>query len=125
MSVNKVILVGRIGRDIELKYTPSGTAVCNLSLATDEGYTDKNGQKQDRTEWHKVVLWGKTAENVAKYKRKGDEIYVEGKLETREWEKEGQKHYTTEVKAESVTFVGGARSGPSRQDDDEGGFTPF
>lgn len=110
MSVNKVILVGRIGRDIELKYTPSGTAVCNLSLATDESYTDKNGQKVDKTEWHKVTLWGKTAENVAKYKGKGDEIYVEGKLETREWEKEGQRHYTTEVKADNVTFVGGNRS---------------
>jgi single-strand DNA-binding protein len=99
-GVNKVILVGRLGRDAELKYTPSGAAVSNFSIATSESWKDKNsGERKEKTEWHRIVIWGKTAENLSQYLLKGKQIYLEGKLETREWEdKEGHKRSTTEVK---------------------------
>ncbi|EPZ49902.1 single-stranded DNA-binding protein [Halobacteriovorax sp. GFR7] len=109
MSVNKVILVGRLGQDPELKYTPSGMAVCNFSLATGESWTDKNGQKQERTEWHRVVVWGKLAELCGQYLAKGRQAYLEGQLQTRSWEdKDGNKRYTTEINARTVQFLGGA-----------------
>jgi single-strand DNA-binding protein len=109
MSVNKVILVGRLGQDPELKYTPSGMAVCNFSLATSDSWTDKNGQKQERTEWHRVVVWGKLAELCGQYLAKGRQAYLEGALQTRSWEgKDGQKRYTTEINAKTVQFLGGA-----------------
>ena len=109
MSVNKVILVGRLGQDPELKYTPSGMAVCNFSLATGDTWTDKNGQKQERTEWHRVVVWGKLAELCGQYLAKGRQAYLEGALQTRSWEgKDGQKRYTTEINAKTVQFLGGA-----------------
>ncbi len=111
MSVNKVLLIGRLGQDPELKYTPSGTPVCNFSLATSENWADKNGQKQERTEWHRVVVWGKLAELCNKYLAKGRQAYIEGSLQTRSWEKDGQKKYTTEINAKTIQFLGGPSSG--------------
>jgi single-strand DNA-binding protein len=110
-GINKVILIGNLGKDPELRHTPQGQAVANFSLATSENWTDKNGQKQERTEWHRVVVWGKTAELVAKYLSKGRKAFVEGKLQTRAWDdKEGQKRYTTEIIATSVQFLDSAAS---------------
>ncbi|GIZ11697.1 single-stranded DNA-binding protein [Pseudomonas sp. NCCP-436] len=97
-GVNKVILVGTCGQDPETRYLPNGNAVTNLSLATSEQWTDKqSGQRVERTEWHRVVLFGKVAEIAGEYLRKGSQVYIEGKLQTREWEKDGIKRYTTEV----------------------------
>ena len=111
-SVNKVILVGNLGRDIELRYTPSGTAVATLSLATTDVWNDKSGQRQEKTEWHRVVLWGKTAETLAEYLLKGRQIYVEGRLQTRQWDdRDGNKRYTTETRADRVVLLGGRGSG--------------
>ena len=108
MSVNKVIILGRLGQDPELKYTPSGAAVCSFSLATSETWNDKAGQKQERTEWHRIVVWGKLAELCGQYLAKGRQAYVEGKLQTRSWDgKDGQKRYTTEINASTVQFIGG------------------
>src|ERR671937_768496 len=106
-SVNKVILVGNLGRDAELRYTPGGAAVATINMATTEVWNDKGGQRQEKTEWHRVVLWGKSAESLQPYLTKGKQIYVEGRLQTRQWEKEGQKHYTTEVKADRIVLLGG------------------
>jgi single-strand DNA-binding protein len=110
-SVNKVILIGNLGRDPEVRYTPSGSAVANFTVATNEAWTDKAGQKQERTEWHRVVVWGKAAENCGEYLSKGRSVYVEGRLQTREWtNKEGAKQYTTEIVANpvgGVVFLGG------------------
>lgn len=120
-SVNKVILVGNLGRDAELKYTPSGAAVANFSLAATETWKDKDGAKQERTEWCACVFWGKAAEGVAEYLTKGKQVYVEGKMQTRTWEKDGAKHYKTEVKVDRLVLLGkadGARTQP--RDDDEG-----
>lgn len=109
-SVNKVILIGNLGRDPELRYTKSGQAVANFSLATNERWKDKDGQSQERTEWHRIVTWGKTAELCAQYLAKGRTTYLEGRLQTREYEdKDGIKRYTTEVVAQNVTFLGGGR----------------
>ncbi len=96
-SRNLVILIGRLGKDPELKYTPGGKAVCNFSLATSEKWKDQSGEVQEKTEWHKIVAWGKPAENSAKWLSKGKLVYIEGKLQTRSWEKDGQTHYTTEI----------------------------
>jgi single-strand DNA-binding protein len=109
--VNKVILVGNLGRDAEVRFTPSGAAVANFSIATTEVWNDKSGQKQEKTEWHKVVLWGKAAESLKDYLVKGKQIYVEGRLETRKWEKDGVERYTTEVKADKITLLGGGGGG--------------
>jgi single-strand DNA-binding protein len=108
MSVNKVIILGRLGQDPELKYTPSGAAVCNFSLATSESWTDKSsGQKNEKTEWHRVVVWGKLAELCNQYLSKGRQAFVEGKLQTRSWDdKDGNKRYTTEISASTVQFIG-------------------
>lgn len=106
MSLNKVMLIGRLGQDPELKYTPSGSAVCNFSMATSESWTDKSGQKQEKTEWHRIVVWGKLAELCNQYLGKGRQAFVEGKLQTRSWDdKEGVKKYTTEVMANTVQFL--------------------
>lgn len=108
MSVNKVILLGRLGQDPELKYTPGGSAVCNFSLATTESWTDKQGQKQEKTEWHRVVVWGKLAELCNQYLAKGRQAFLEGRLQTRSWDdKDGNKRYTTEILASTVQFIGG------------------
>jgi single-strand DNA-binding protein len=117
MSVNKVILVGRLGQNPEVRYTPSGAAVANFSIATSENWMDKSGQKQERTEWHRIVVWGKTAENCGQYLAKGRQVYVEGRLQTRQWQdKDGQTKYTTEVQAQTVQFLGAGNTtgtGPS------------
>src|SRR3954470_3719186 len=111
-SVNKVILVGNLGADPELKYTPSNRPVCNLSIATNEVFKDKGGQRQERTEWHRVTVWGEQAENCSKYLAKGRSVYIEGRLQTRSWDdKEGKKRYTTEVVADRVVFMGGGAPG--------------
>ncbi len=111
-SVNKVILIGNLGRDPELRYTQSGQAVANFTIATSERFANREGAQQERTEWHRIVTWGKTAENCAQYLAKGRSVYIEGRLQTREWEdKEGQKRYTTEISAQRVQFLGGPRSG--------------
>jgi single-strand DNA-binding protein len=108
-GVNKVILVGNLGRDPELRYTQGGTPVLNFTLATNEGWTDKaTGQRQERTEWHRVVLFGKQAETLNQYLAKGRQVYVEGSLQTREWtDRDGNKRYTTEVKALRLQLLGG------------------
>ena len=111
-SVNKVILVGNLGRDAELRYTPGGAAVATLNLATTEVWNDRNQQKQEKTEWHRVVVWGKQAESLQEYLTKGKQIYVEGRLQTRQWDdKDGNKKYTTEIKADRITLLGGGGSG--------------
>lgn len=107
MSVNKVILLGRLGQTPELKYLPNGTAVAQLSLATTEKWTGKDGQKQERTEWHRVIAYGKQAENLQKYCDKGTELYVEGRLQTRSWDKNGEKRYVTEIILTEMSFIGG------------------
>ena len=106
-SVNKVILVGNLGADPELKYTPSSRPLCNLRIATTEVYKDKSGQRQEKTEWHRVTVWGDQAENCNKYLSKGRSVYIEGRLQTRSYDKEGQKHYATDVVADRVVFLGG------------------
>jgi single-strand DNA-binding protein len=117
-GVNKVILVGNLGKDPEVRYTPGGQAVANFTIATNENWTDKQGQKQERTEWHRIVVWGKPAELCGEYLSKGRQVYIEGRLQTREWtNKEGAKQYTTEVVANpagGVVFLsGGDRGGAS------------
>src|SRR3954469_2204791 len=114
-SVNKVILVGNLGRDPEVRYTPSGQSVANFTVATNEAWTDKSGQKQERTEWHRVVVWGKAAENCGEYLSKGRQVFIDGRLQTREWtNKEGAKQYTTEIVANpvgGVVFLAGGDRG--------------
>src|SRR5437867_12859231 len=107
-SVNKVILVGNLGRDAELRYTPGGAAVATINMATTEVWNDKAGQRQEKTEWHRVVLWGKTAESLSEYLTKGKQIYVEGRLQTRQWDdKDGNKRYTTEIRGDRIVLLGG------------------
>ncbi len=107
-SVNKVILVGNLGRDAELRHTPGGSPVATLNLATTEIWNDKAGQRQEKTEWHRVVLWGKTAESLNEYLTKGKQIYVEGRLQTRQWDdKDGKKRYTTEIRGDRIVLLGG------------------
>lgn len=109
-SVNRAIILGNIGKDPELRHMPGGQPVCDLSIATTEKWTDKSGEKKEQTEWHKVVCFGKTAENCVAYLRKGRQVFVEGKIRTRKWkDKEGHDRYTTEVIANHVTFIGGKR----------------
>ena len=111
-SVNKVILVGNLGRDAEVRYTPGGAAVARFSIATTEVWNDKSGQKQEKTEWHRVVLWGKSAESLAEYLTKGKQIYIEGRLQTRQWDdKDGNKRYTTEIRGDRVVLLGGGGGG--------------
>ena len=111
-GVNKVILVGNLGADPDMRYTPSGAGVCELRIATSDSWTDKNGQRQERTEWHRVIVWGKRAEVCAKYLSKGRQVYVEGRIQTRNYDdKEGVKRYITEVVANDVQFLGGGKEG--------------
>ncbi len=122
-GVNKVILIGNLGADPEVRFTPSGQAVANFRIATNESWTDKNQQKQERTEWHRIVVWGKLGELCGEYLKKGRQAYVEGRLQTREWtDKEGKKNYTTEVVAQTVQFLGGGAGGGARPEG--GGFKP-
>jgi single-strand DNA-binding protein len=112
MSVNKVIIIGNLGQNPEVKITPSGQAVANFSVATNKKWTDKAGQKQEKTSWHKIVVWGKQAENCGKYLSKGRSVYIEGELDTRSWDdKDGQKRYTTEITAQVVQFLGDGKLG--------------
>lgn len=111
-GVNKVILIGNLGSNPEVRFTPGGQAVANFRIATNESWTDKQGQKQERTEWHRIVVWGKLAELCGEYLTKGRQCFIEGKLQTREWtDKEGKKNYTTEVVAQNVQFLGGKGEG--------------
>jgi single-strand DNA-binding protein len=127
-SVNKVILIGNLGRDPELRYTQGGQAVATFSIATTENFTKKTGEREERTEWHRIVAWARTAELCAQYLAKGRSVYIEGRLTTREWEnKEGQKQRTTEIVAQNVQFLGprGQSSGPARESGPrEGGQVP-
>ncbi len=110
-SFNKVIIVGNLGQDPELRYTNNQTPVVTLSVATTDVRTDREGNRQDQTEWHRVIVWSKQAENCAKYLAKGRSVCVEGRLQTRSWEdKNGAKRYTTEIVAQNIQFLGGARS---------------
>jgi single-strand DNA-binding protein len=112
MSVNKVMLIGNVGAEVELKYSPNGRPTATLRIATNEQWKDANGQKQERTDWHRVVVWGPTAENCAKYLTKGRSVYVEGRIQTRSWtDKQNEKHYTTEIIASRVQFLGGPGQG--------------
>ena len=112
MSVNKVILVGRLGRDPETRYTGGGQAVANFSIATDETYKDRNGEKQKRTEWHKIVVWGKQAEIAQQYLKKGSLLFLEGRIQSREWQdKEGQKRTSFEIVATNFRMLGGRGDG--------------
>lgn len=111
-GVNKVILVGNLGKDPEVRYTPSGMAVCNFSIATTENWKDKEGAKQDKTEWHKIVTFGKLAEICGEYLAKGKQVYIEGRLQTRAWDdKSGNKRYTTEIVANVMQMLGHKDSG--------------
>src|SRR3954463_3453860 len=113
-SVNKVILIGNLGADPELKYTPSSRPLCNLRIATTDVFKDKAGQRQERTEWHRVTVWGDQAENCNKYLAKGRSVYVEGRLQTRSYDKDGQKHYATDIVADRVVFLGSGGGGEGR-----------
>ena len=119
-GVNKVLIIGRLGQEPDLKTTSGGKSVCTLNLATSEKWKDKSGNSHERTEWHRVVIWGKQAENAAKYLEKGRQVYVEGKLQTRSWEKDGVRRYTTEILASMVQYLGGGSgSSASRNDNME------
>ncbi|HUE56869.1 MAG TPA: single-stranded DNA-binding protein [Candidatus Udaeobacter sp.] len=124
MSVNKVILVGRLGRDPETRYTGGGQAVANFSLATDESYKDRNGERQKRTEWHKIVVWGKQAEIAQQYLKKGSLIFIEGRIQSREWQdKEGQKRTSFEIVANNFRMLGGRAEGAAAAAGGGGGGT--
>lgn len=114
-SLNRVQLLGNLGHSPDVKYTPDGTPVANFTMATSESWKDKNGDKQERTEWHRVVLWRKLAEIAGQYLKKGSKVYVSGKLQTRSWEKDGVKHFTTEIVADEIIMLDG------RQDDGDPG----
>lgn len=122
-SVNKVILVGNLGREAELRYTPGGAPVATITMATTEAWTDKSGQKQEKTEWHRVVIWGKTAESLSEYLTKGKQVYIEGRLQTREWtDKDGQKRFTTEIRSDRIVLLGGGErrdAGPAHVRDED------
>jgi len=130
-GINKVILIGRLGQDPEVRYTPDGTAVANFSIATSEEWKDKNsGEKRERTEWHRIVAWRRLGEICGEYLSKGRQVYIEGRIQTRSWEdKDGNKRYTTEIIASDVQFLGGrdssAAPGPSTGTPDAGGGSAF
>jgi single-strand DNA-binding protein len=131
-GVNKVILVGNLGADPEIRYTTGGTAVANLRVATTESWTDKSGERTEKTEWHKVVLWGKQAETASQYLTKGKQVYLEGRLQTREWtDKDGNKRFSTEVVANQMLMLGrgdggggGGGGGGERAPRREGAMAP-
>ena len=116
-SINKVMLIGNLGSDPELRFTPSGVQVANFSLATTESWTDKSGERQERAEWHRIVLWRRLAEVAGQYLKKGSKIYIEGKLQTRSWEDQnGQKRYTTEVVGNSMEMLDGGQAAVAEVD---------
>jgi len=115
-GINKVILIGHLGRDPEVRYSNEGKAIANISLATSESWKDKSGQKQEKTEWHRVVFWGRLAEIVGEYLNKGAPVYVEGKITTRKWQdKEGKDRYVTEIMAKEMQMLGGRSENPPPQ----------
>ena len=127
-GINKVILVGNLGRDPETRYMPSGGAVTNVSIATSKGWKDRDsGEQKERTEWHRIVFFNKLAEIAGEYLKRGSKVYIEGELRTRDWEKDGQKHYTTEVVASELQMLdsrgemGGGGSSSGGQDSGQGG----
>ena len=114
-SLNRVMLIGNLGRDPEVRYTQNGSAVANFTLATNEVWTDKGGERQERTEWHRIVVWGKQAEIVREHLTKGKQVYVEGSIQTRQWDdREGNKRQTTEIKALRVLMLGRPEPGETR-----------
>jgi single-strand DNA-binding protein len=119
-GVNKAILIGNLGADPEIRYTAGGSAVANFRIATTESWNDREGQRQERTEWHRIVAWGKLAELCGEYLSKGRQVYIEGKIQTRQWDdRDGNKRYTTEVVAQNLTFLGtrgGDDAGRPRKD---------
>lgn len=119
-SVNKVILMGNLGRDPEVRYMPNGEAVANFSIATTENWKDKSGAKQEKTEWHNIVMYRKLAEIAGEYLKKGRPVYVEGRLQTRKWEKDGVTRYSTEIIADSMQMLGGKDGGSSSASYDGG-----
>lgn len=124
-SVNKAIIVGNLGRDPEMRYTQSNTAVTNFTVATTDTWSDRNGEKQERTEWHRVVAWGRLAEICGQYLQKGKQVYIEGRLQTREWEdQQGQKRYTTEIVAQTMQMLGRAGEGGGGPAGGQGGDRP-
>ncbi|MBI4515083.1 MAG: single-stranded DNA-binding protein [Deltaproteobacteria bacterium] len=123
--VNKVIIVGNLGKDPDVRFTPSGKAVCKFSVATSERWTDQQGQKQERTEWHNVVVWGKQAETCGQYLAKGRQVYVEGSIHTRSYDdKDGNKRYITEITARDVRFLGSGGGGARITQQDAGFAVP-
>jgi len=122
-SLNKVILIGNLGQDPEARFTPQGTAVTNLSIATNESWKDQSGETQDRTEWHRVVMYGRMAETATEYMKKGQMVYVEGRLHTREWEDQNQiKRKTTEIRCDNFTMLGRRSDTPTGQS--QGSMSP-
>jgi single-strand DNA-binding protein len=112
MSLNKALLIGRLGSDPEVRYTQGGMPVANFNVATNEVWNDKSGAKQERTEWHKIVVFNKQAEIVGKYLKKGREVFIEGRIQTKDWQdKDGNKRYTTEIVASTIQFLGGGSDG--------------
>ena len=122
-SVNKVIVVGNLGRDPETRYMPEGGAITNISVATTDKWKDKNGEMQEKTEWHRIAFFGKLAEIAGEYLKKGSQVYVEGRLQTREWEKDGVKRYTTEIIANQMQMLGSRQGmgGGGDRDSESGG----
>ena len=123
-GLNKVILVGNLGADPEVRYTAGGTAVCRLSVATSRRYTDKQGNRQEETAWHRVDVWGKMAETCAQYLSKGRQVYIEGRLKYGSYEKDGVKHYTTDIVAENMQMLGGPAGGRGQDREPEPAFGP-
>lgn len=124
-SVNKVILIGNLGEDPEMRYMPDGRAVAKLRLATSETWKDKNGEKQEKTEWHRIVMFGKVAEIAGEYLKKGSPAYFEGRIQTQKWtDKEGQDRYTTEIVANRMQMLGSRSGGSSQPMPDETGAAP-
>ncbi len=122
-SVNKVILIGNLGRDPETRYMPDGGAITNISVATTDVWKDKNGEKQEKTEWHRVAFFGKLAEIAGEYLKKGSQVYVEGRLQTRKWQdKDGQDKYTTEIVADRMQMLGRREGMGGGGGDDSGGY---
>lgn len=120
-SINKVMLIGRLGKDPEMRYTPSGAAVASFSMATSETWRDKDGVKQEDTQWHNCVAWGKLGEICGEYLHKGSLVYIEGKLKTESWEKGGEKHYATKIVITSLQMLDGKKQEGGKQAPDQGG----
>ena len=124
MSLNKVMLIGRLGKDVDLRKTNSGMAVASITVATSEKKKDANGQFQEETEWHTCILWGKTAENAATYIKKGSQVYIEGKIGTRSWEKEGVKQYKTEITVFKLDYLDSRKDQEGQAPNNTYGSTP-